>query len=468
MRKTFLCVGLLSVGVGCTDSNPSVNTTDQLISRHGARLPNGVPIPNESGYSSTVSSQGSIDLQNEFFQDLGTNGRRCVTCHAPTAGWTVTPDQVQAIFDLTDGGVINDGFGLGAIFRTNDGTVAPNADVSTLSARRTAYNMLLTKGLIRVGIGMPANADFELVAVDDPYNGATAANLSLFRRPLPATNLTFLSAVMWDGRETFGGQSIHYDLADQANGATQGHAQGNPLTPAQADSIATFESSLYTAQAYDTDAKQLDGHGANGGPTALSDQAFYIGINDLFGDSQTGAPFDPVVFDIYDGWRTSKTDARSAIARGQALFNTRQFNITGVGGINDNPAFGSPASIAGTCSTCHNSPNAGDHSVSAPLDIGIASESRRTPDMPLYTFRERSTGTIKVVTDPGRALISGKFSDLGKFKGPILRGLAARPPYFHNGSAATLDAVVGFYNDRFQIHLTAQEKSDLVAFLRTL
>ena len=71
-------------------------------------------------------------------------------------------------------------------------------------------------------------------------------------------------------------------------------------------------------------------------------------------------------------------------------------------------------------------------------------------------------------TDPGRAMISGKWADVGKFKGPILRGLAARAPYFHNGAAATLDEVVQFYEDRFNIGLTAQEKADLAAFLRAL
>jgi cytochrome c peroxidase len=54
------------------------------------------------------------------------------------------------------------------------------------------------------------------------------------------------------------------------------------------------------------------------------------------------------------------------------------------------------------------------------------------------------------------------------FKGPILRSLAARAPYFHNGSAATLAEVVEFYNTRFNIGLSAQEKSDLVAFLKAL
>jgi cytochrome c peroxidase len=71
-------------------------------------------------------------------------------------------------------------------------------------------------------------------------------------------------------------------------------------------------------------------------------------------------------------------------------------------------------------------------------------------------------------TDPGLALITGKWKDIGRFKGPVLRGLAARPPYFHNGFAATLMDVVNFYDTRFAMHLTARQKRDLAAFLRAL
>jgi cytochrome c peroxidase len=51
---------------------------------------------------------------------------------------------------------------------------------------------------------------------------------------------------------------------------------------------------------------------------------------------------------------------------------------------------------------------------------------------------------------------------------PILRALATRAPYFHNGSASDLGAVADFYNQRFGIGLTDDEKADLVAFLLTL
>ena len=50
----------------------------------------------------------------------------------------------------------------------------------------------------------------------------------------------------------------------------------------------------------------------------------------------------------------------------------------------------------------------------------------------------------------------------------IRRDLAPRAPYFHDGQAATLMDVVDFYNNRFQIGLTSQEKTDLVNFLNSL
>src|SRR5947207_8921131 len=143
-------------------------------------LPNMLRFANPTGIAATFSTAGKIDLTGPFFQSLGTNGRACVSCHQPSTGWTITPATVQARFDATGG--------TDPIFRTNDGSTSPNADVSTLEARRAAYSMLLSKGLIRVGIGIPANAEFELIAVDDPYGYASPSDLSLFRRPPPFTN----------------------------------------------------------------------------------------------------------------------------------------------------------------------------------------------------------------------------------------------------------------------------------------
>ena len=127
-------------------------------------------------------------------------------------------------------------------------------------------------------------------------------------------------------------------------------------------------------------------------------------------------------------------------------------------------------SLSGTCGTCHDSPNVGNHSVSAPLNIGVSdlTSPLDVSYLPVFTLRNNSTGAVIQTTDPGRALITGLWADTGKVKGPILRGLAARAPYFHNGSASMLDDVIQFYDQRFGIGFTAQEKSDIVAFLKTL
>lgn len=111
----------------------------------------------------------------------------------------------------------------------------------------------------------------------------------------------------------------------------------------------------------------------------------------------------------------------------------------------------------------------GNHSVAAPMNIGITNPNRRTPDLPLCTLRNKATGAMRETSDPS-ALITGKWADIGKFKGPILRGLAARAPYFHNGSAATLDDVVDFYNHPLRAgRVSRGEHEDLVAFpTRTL
>jgi cytochrome c peroxidase len=80
----------------------------------------------------------------------------------------------------------------------------------------------------------------------------------------------------------------------------------------------------------------------------------------------------------------------------------------------------------------------------------------------------KTTRETVQTSDPGRALITGRWKDIGKVKGPVLRGLAARAPYFHNGSAATIEDVIAFYDDRFNIGFTSQEVEDLAAFLRSL
>jgi len=504
MNRARILVGLaLSViasGSGCDaiDDEPELDlgSTEEALAHQGR---GGLFVTrDESGLLATYVDVPGVSpslcdvAKQPFFRSLGSNGRACVHCHAPSAAWTITPELARLRFtnplDVDDPRCLADAsrcraeqdparWGRDPLFRSNDGANSPDADVSTADKRWDAYSMLLDKGVIRIGMPIPPSAEFTLLAVDDPYHYASAKELSLFRRPLPSTNLrapdgqgdegATLTAVMWDGRETFAHPVVDDALHEQANDATLGHAQAaHALTASQRDAIVELESGLHTAQIVDERAGDLRRHGGRGGPVQLARQIFYTGINDvLAGDSRTHAAFDPDVFTLYDDWADSHDDDRRRVARGQAIFDRRQFDIRGVHGLNDD--LGAPV-IRGTCTTCHDGPGLGHHSVPLPIDIGIADGARRTPDLPLYTLRNKATGAIVQTTDPGRALVTGKWKDIGKFKGPILRALAARAPYFHNGAAADLRAVVDFYDDRFTIGLSDRDKRDLVAFLRTL
>jgi cytochrome c peroxidase len=416
----------------------------------------------------------TVTKHNPFFQSLGTNGRACVTCHEPRSAWGVSAASIQERFFRSGG--------TDPIFRIVDGATCPSDPVSTFSDKLKAYNLLLTKGLIRIFLPLPATRDFEITSVNDPYGctdlTGTPPIVSVYRRPLPTTNLRFLTecpagqrgcaplSTMWDGREP--------SLASQAFDATQGHAQANPgvPSPAQISQIVAFESAIFDAQVFDFEAGLLFGDGATGGPAALSQQPFFIGINDSLSPG-----FNPDVFMLYDAWQNNPNPDRASVARGEAIFNTRQFTIQGVNGLNlfSSDPLGAN-DVSGTCTTCHDSPNVGNHSLKLALDIGVADAVPPVLDVSgLPSFTVTCTDTsgplaahVFNVTDLGRAMISGHCADVGKVKGPILHGLAARAPYFHNGSAASLNDVVNFYDQRFSIGLTDQEKADLVNFLQTL
>jgi cytochrome c peroxidase len=450
-------------------------------------IPNLAGFPDPSGVVRTFAHSGSIDLTGPFFQSLGTNGRSCGTCHQPGDAMSIAAAHVQARFELTAG--------LDPIFRTNDGSNCDhNIDVSTLAGRRDAYSLLRTRGLIRVALPVPQTRDFDVIHVSNQYGCGEMDVISMYRRPLPGTNLRFLSALMWDGRESstqtgttpIGSgnypQSLLSDLAHQAFDATTGHAQGHLPGPTaeQQQEIVAVEMGLSSAQAESHGAGDLSASGATGGPEAIGRQGFYIGINDPVGlDPDNPAPFsfNTKIFDLFDAWEGQNSPHRRSIARGQAIFNSRTFTITGVPGLNGNTfsnGVTGPDSIVSTCGICHDTPNIGNHSLPAPLNIGVAdppggSTPLDTSYLPVITICQRPGLTTCVrTTDPGRAMITGKFADIGRFKGPVLRALAARAPYFHNGSAQTLQDVVNFYDVRFQIGFTAQEKADLVAFLAAL
>jgi len=357
-------------------------------------------------------------------------------------------------------------------------------------------------------------------------NNPTNPTLSFYRRPLPATNVVYTSPgfrknpdgsvvpnIMWDARES--------SLESQFTDATLTHAQSTSTPAALATAAsegANFQRGSFTAQSTNFVAGDLtgaDGSGATGGPVNLYNYSNSLPITgspfggacavptlpcpgSLIGNPATPGAFlettDFNAFSTAPGNTAAATAMRESINRGQNIFNNRSFAINGVTGLDDigrTPI----ASQVGTCSRCHNNGNVGNDAFNDPKHIGVADNSYvsaaqasangsstlpLTPDLPVFTFLcpvgsinyFSNPVTVNGVTydeyqtsDPGVGWITGQCNDLGKFKVSSLRGIGARPPFFHGGQAATMQDVVIFYNNRFNIGLSAQDIQDLTNFL---
>lgn len=389
--------------------------------------------------------------------------------------------------------------GTDPIFAAVDGANCPDTPgsqaVRPITDPNHPHSVLLNRGDFRIGLPWPPKGvqpEFTIAVVKDPTKcelsaqyGLYSANptVSVYRRSLMAANLRFVTTIgpdaippgvtlpldpagnpesgniMFDGREA--------TLTSQAQDAVMGHSQAASLPNASIiQQIVDFENGIYTAQSYDYLALSLTDAGAYGGASALA-------------KAPAGMFANPTAFGEFATWSklpfwALQSLQRSSIARGEAIFNQRPFIISNVAGFND---LSGNNKITGTCSTCHSSVNTGnDARPQAQLNEGTTGGpfALPAPDLPLFalTCLGNATtpfdGSIVYVRDPGRALITGKCADIGKVKSAQLRGLAARAPYFHDGSATTLIDVINFYNARFNIKLSPQEQIDLFNFLCTL
>ncbi|MBV8804166.1 MAG: c-type cytochrome, partial [Sinobacteraceae bacterium] len=454
--------------------------------------------PDLLGLVSNYQPGGSTTTaSNAFFQSLGTNGRTCFTCHQTPQAMGMSAVHAQAVFALTGG--------RDPLFAPVDGANCPNqvpaASTSgallggrTGSATRTdlraAYSQLLSKGLFRIFLPVPAQAEFTIQVVSDPngcntdpaYNqevdpttGAVIQIISIYRRPLMTSSLKFKTThlnlpgpgfplpeannIMWDGREP--------TLESQANDATLIHAQAT--TPPTSDQIAqmvTFENGIFSAQGQLGPVSLWQG-GALGGAKYLSTQSPLTQLSPTPN------------LDYFSVWNnitatTPETELEASIARGQALFEDGQLFTFSIGG--------TAGTLRGSgCASCHDQEGGGESAApGAQRDTGVGGQSVQSngpapdPSLPIFKLTCASTapvgndGPVVTTNDPGLALITGKCADIGEFTVPPIRGLAARAPYFHDGSAATVLDIVNFYNQRFSIGLTDQQKQDMVNFLNAL
>ncbi|MGE3291508.1 MAG: hypothetical protein AB7I59_16345 [Geminicoccaceae bacterium] len=431
--------------------------------------------PNPYGALGTLMPDAA-DARHPFFQPLGTNGRACATCHRPASGFSLSLRDVRELFKATDG--------RDPLFAAFDGADCPTKDGDPAEV----HSLLLNRGVIRIPLpwpprdaaGAPIQPEFELAITpaDDPTecntgsdHGLAAGAISVYRRPPSAAQMNFKTlradgegpplrgSIMWDGRRP--------TLEAQAVEASQTHLQATrSLSEQQLAQLVALQTGTFTAQLADLAAGPLDAGGGLGGPANLK--------------AQIPLPAGGTTFSEFSAW-TGQPGRRGSIARGEALFNGREFAVRNVDGFNEKPGVGNPAQGV-TCSTCHNIGASGADFIADPQrNIGIGGTAVRAggpppaPDLPRFTLTCRKgsrpgfLGLGPVVTnDPGRALITGKCADIGKFTVPQLRALAAREPYFHDGSAKSLDEVLDFYDRRFAIGLSPEERQDLLNFLAAL
>jgi hypothetical protein len=320
------------------------------------------------------------------------------------------------------------------IFAAFDGSNCP----SLPQEARSSHSLLLERGLFRIPLPWPpltATPEIQIEVVGDPTGCNTSKvygihsakpAVSVFRRPRVAANLEPSMTLMADGREP--------SLKSQAIGAVLGHeqSQDHPSLD-QLEKIISFETQIYVAQRSDVRGGLF---GEQLGPPALGPRHLADGTAGAIGLT----PANPV-FLSFDSWKREPADHglptqfRASVARGSEVFVAR-------------------------CARCH---SAGRQRW---MNIGTTEDD--APELPLFRVTCIATGKITLTHDPGRALISGKCEDVGAIVLQQFRGLAARAPYFANGTAQTLEDVVDYYDRHYHFKLSQGQKQDLVNFLRVL
>ncbi|HEY7800269.1 MAG TPA: hypothetical protein VIA80_15990 [Hyphomonadaceae bacterium] len=460
----------------------------------GKPFPRELDYANAAGVVRTLLKDGPAEtLGHAFFSPLGPNGRACITCHQPADAMALSVESVRNRW-ATQGSA-------DPLFAAVDGSNCP----TLRQDERTSHSLLLDHGLIRIerdwpirdAAGRGVTADFRLEVVRDPYGcnsgewgpGGKKAKVSVYRRPRPTTNLKYLTAIgfAYDPKD---GMPLEIDpetgkpasgnltadrrvlsLEAQARDAMRTHLGVEGLIgPSIVRQLVDFEMRLSSAQAVDNRAGRLD-DGVLGGPGHLE-------------ASQPGqlGSIGRAVWSEFEGWEKLPAGARltpeqrafrESVARGARVFREKTFLITDSAGINSPIGFGNP--VRNSCVFCHNMSQMGNDVAPGQVDLGTTNQpfADPAPHLPLFRITclaepHPHYGKVIYTSDPGYALTTGKCADVGKITLQSMRGLAARAPYFSNGSARTLRDVIDFYERRYRIGYTEQEKQDLVNLMSVL
>jgi hypothetical protein len=468
---------------------------------------------NEHGVLGIYNSAGTFETKGHpFFEPIGTNGRACVSCHQPDSGMGLSVDSIRDRWRATNG--------KDPIFAPIDGMNCPHLP----PGKPESHSLLLERGLFRIFLpwppkaadGTPIDPEFTIEVVRDPTGcnlhpeyGLHSANpmVSVYRRPRPAANAKYLTHKNFGVSPFIGKNGLptsrdpetgeptsmnimsdarHPTLKTQAIEAAITHLQfDGKLSDEQLARIVEFESQVYAAQI---------GHRVAGsliepnGPPAFGPYNLARGREGVLGNNTSN-----YVFPMGDVWKSlprsddpnenARNEMRESIARGHDVFMFRTFWIKDSMHLNT-VGLGNPTKR--TCATCHGMHMTGMDVANGWMDIGTTNLpwavetplnpwNKQEPEMPLFKITCKPhvaphpfLGRVIYTQDPGRALISGKCNDVGTIVMQQFRGLAARAPYFSNGSARTLRELVDFYDRRYAIGYSEREKQDLVNFLASL
>ncbi len=457
----------------------------------GRTFPEKLAYPNDHGEIELILTGGALNTKGHaFFEPLGPNGRACVTCHQPADAMSLSLDSIRTQWNRTAG--------KDPLFAAYDGSNCPTLP----QGERASHSLLLDHGLIRIERSWPpkdwagkaVKPDFRIEMVRDPTRcnsgeyGPDKGRISVYRRPRPVANMKYLLAMGFPYDPKLG-QPMDIDpetgkpvagnlLADNRAPTLKAQMQDAALThlgmlrglnPEQRQQIADFETRIYVAQGVSKTGGRTDADGAAGGPRLLADAV--PGKLGSIGRA-VWSEFQPWEKDA-PGLTAEQIAFRRSVARGARAFREKTFLITDSAGINTPVGFGNP--VRNACNFCHNMSQMGNDVAPGQVDLGttVPSFAEPAPHLPLFRVTclarpHQFYGKGFLTTDPGFALTTGRCDDIGKITLQSNRGLAARAPYFSNALAKDLRGIVDYYDRRYAIGYTEQEKQDLVNLMSVL
>jgi len=489
----------------------STGSRDWWAPGEGRKFPEQLEYSNEHGRLGLLNAEGGFDTKgNPFFEPIGRNGRACVSCHQPADGMSLSLPTIQERWAVTGG--------KDPIFAAIDGSNCPNLPQDDPKS----HSLLLERGLFRIFLPWPPKAadgitpiepEFTIEVVRDPGGcntdpkyGLNSDNpmISVYRRPRPVANMKYVVQKKFGAGPFVGknglpapldpetGKPLNQNMMADAREATlrsQAVEAGvthlqmlEKLSDEQLAAIEKFEQQIYVAQvAYDDAGSLIEA----GGAAAFGPKNLLLGEAGVLGNNTTRW-----VFPMGDVWKApapgdsaKQVAMRESIRRGQEIFHFRTFWIKDSMHLNT-VGLGNPTKR--TCATCHGMHMTGMDSANGWMDIGTTNLpwARETPLnpwtdekelMPLFKITCKAgvpphpyLGRVFYTQDPGRALISGKCNDVGTIVMQQFRGLAARAPYFSNGSARNIAELIDFYDRRYNIQFSDRERHDLEHFLSSL